>query len=138
MHGNDIGSIVREALNEAGCDSSLIDDLDPRATVEISLKDAPTIYIGYENDEENSVMIWSSLCDYHESVVRAGAPRFLEELMKGVSFAVSEQLVFREAGGELQISAKIRPSVLENPADMAGAIQEFFDALVQFTDIAKQ
>jgi len=58
--------------------------------------------------------------------------------MKGVSFAVSEQLAFREAGGELQISAKIRPSVLENPADMAGAIQEFFDALVQFTDIAKQ
>ncbi|MDN7934723.1 hypothetical protein QZM52_25940 [Burkholderia metallica] len=138
MHGNDIGSIVREALNEAGCDSSLIDDLDPRATVEISLKDAPTIYIGYKNDEESSIMIWSSLCDYHESVVRAGAPRFLEELMKGVSFAVNEQLVFREADGELQISAEIRPSVLEKPADMAGAIQEFFDALVQFTDIAKQ
>jgi len=138
MQGNDIGSIVRDALNEAGCDSSLIDDLDPRATVEISLKDAPTMYIGYKTDDEDSVMIWSSLCDYHESVVRAGAPRFLEELMKGVSFAVNEQLIFREAAGELQISAEIRPGVLQNAAEMASAIQEFFDALVQFVDIAKQ
>ncbi|MBR8313143.1 hypothetical protein KDW36_08010 [Burkholderia dolosa] len=138
MQGNDIGTIVRAALNEAGCDSNLIDDLDPRATVEIALKDTPTIYIGYKNDDESSVMIWSSLCDYHESVVRAGAYRFLEELMKGVSFAVGEQLMFREVAGELQISAEIRPDLLESPPEMAAAIQEFFDALVQFVEIAKQ
>ncbi|WP_223296963.1 hypothetical protein [Burkholderia dolosa] len=125
-------------MNEAGCDSNLIDDLDPRATVEIALKDTPTIYIGYKNDDESSVMIWSSLCDYHESVVRAGSQRFLEELMKGVSFSVSEQLVFREAAGELQVSAEIRPDVLESPVEMASAIQEFFDSLVQFVEIAKQ
>ncbi|MFH5255810.1 hypothetical protein ACGTRS_31715 [Burkholderia semiarida] len=138
MYDNDIGAVVRAALCEAGCDASLIGDLDPRATVEISLKDAPTIFVGYRNEDETDVMIWAAVCDYHDSLIESCGARFLEEVMKGVSFGTSHQLIIREVSGELQISAQLREDVLRSSEEMANAIQEFFDVLVTFVDVTKR
>ncbi|KVO87682.1 hypothetical protein WL21_04680 [Burkholderia ubonensis] len=138
MYQNDIGTLVKDALCEAGCDAGLIGNLDQRATVEIAMKDAPTIYIGYKDESEQGVMIWAAVCEYSENLVRLRADRFLEILMSGISFGVNHQLLFREAEGELQISAEFLPETLQDSAKMADAIQEFFDVLVAFVDVSKQ
>ena len=130
-----LADLVKEALLQTGCNPELIQQLDSHATVQIDLNEAPSIYIGNLNDH---VVIWSDLCEFHQSIVRHCADALLEELMTGFQYGRNQQLVLRESEGQLQIYSDLIEESLSDPIVMAKAINEFFECQTRIVEIIRQ
>jgi len=135
MHNQTLAELVKDALLETGCDPSLIQKLDQHATVQIELNDSPSLYIG-KTDER--VVIWSDLCDFHESIVRHSSESLLQEIMLGFPYGLNQQIVLRESEGRLQLYSNISEEFLENAQRMSEAINAFFERQTRFLEIIRQ
>lgn len=135
MHQHNLGEFVRKALLHTGCDPTLIKDLDSHATVQIELTDSPTIYVG---TVEDFIVIWSDLCDYHDSIITHYATPLLKEIMAGFPYSRTNHLVLRDCDGKLQIYADIAAQHLEETEAMARAINGFFECQERFIDLLRQ
>ncbi|MBB3211524.1 hypothetical protein FHW67_000772 [Herbaspirillum sp. Sphag1AN] len=135
MNNQTLAELVKDALLETGCDPSLIQKLDQHATVQIELNDSPSLYIG-KTDER--VVIWSDLCDFHESIVRHSSEPLLQEIMLGFPYGLNQQIVLRESEGRLQLYSNISEEFLENAQRMSEAINAFFERQTRFLEIIRQ
>lgn len=135
MNNQTLAELVKDALLETGCDPSLIQKLDQHATVQIELNDSPSLYIG---KTEERVVIWSDLCDFHESIVRHSSEPLLQEIMLGFPYGLNQQIVLRESEGRLQLYSNISEEFLENAQRMSEAINAFFERQTRFLEIIRQ
>lgn len=135
MHNQTLAELVKDALLETGCDPALIQQLDQHATVQIELNDSPSLYIG---KTEERVVIWSDLCDFHESIVRHSSEPLLQEIMRGFPYGLNQQIVLRESEGRLQLYSNISEEFLENGQRMSEAINAFFERQTRFLEIIRQ
>jgi len=135
MHNLSLAELVKAALLQTGCDPALIQQIDQHATVQIELNDSPSLYIGKVDDR---VVIWSDLCDYHESIVRHCSEQLLQELMLGFPYGQNQQIVLRESEGKLQVYSDFSNECLEDAATMAEAINAFFERQTRFLEIIRQ
>ncbi|SRR5450830_1630749 len=130
-----LAEIVKDALLHCGCNPALIQQLDSHATVQIDLTDGPALYIG-KLDEH--VVIWSDLCDFHESIVQHFAESLLLEVMAGFPYGRNAQLVLRESEGSLQIYCDVIEECLSDVGMMAEAIDAFFERQKRILEIIRQ
>jgi len=135
MNLDRFGEFVKNALIKIGCDPTAISELDPHQTIEIALDGMPSMFVGVN---EKNIMIWSNVCEYHESLMRVRADELLEAVMDGIQFGVNQQLMLRENSGYLQIWANVSDAYLENDELMGKALEEFFERHARFTEIVKQ
>jgi hypothetical protein len=130
-----LADLVKDALLKTGCNPDLIQQLDRHSTVQIDLNDGPSIYIG--NLDEH-VVIWSDLCDFHESIVRHCSEALLNEIMSGFSYGRNQQLVLRESERKLQIYSDVIDECLMDSAVMAEAINAFFERQTCILEILRR
>jgi len=135
MHLHSLEELVREALVSTGCDPQLIRPFDSHATIRIDLDDAPPLFIGRL---EERVVIWSDLCEFHDSIVRLQAEALLRELMGGFPYGANQQLVLRESEGQLQVYKDLAGDCLADAERMAEAINAFFQSLLRLLEIVRQ
>jgi hypothetical protein len=130
-----LAELVKDALLRTGCNPDLIQDLDSHATVQIDLNDGPSLYIGDQNEH---VVIWSDLCDFHDSIVRHCSEALLQEIMLGFPYGRSQQLILRESEGKLQIYSDVTDECINDAAVMAEAIDAFFERQTRMLEIIRQ
>jgi len=135
MREHCLTEIVKDALLKTGCNPGLIQDLDQHATVQIDLNDAPSIYIGTVNDD---VIIWSDLCEFHDSIVRQYSEALLQEIMNGFTYGRGQQMVIRESEGLLQMYCNLDESCLSDTSMMANAINAFFESQTRIVEIIRK
>lgn len=130
-----LGELVKLALLHTGCDPALIRELDHHATVQIDLSDGPALFVG---NLEERVVIWSDLCEFHDSIVRLRSQALLQELMAGFPYSANKQLVLRESEGQLQVYADVAAACLTDVDAMAEAINAFFESQTRLLEIIRQ
>ena len=135
MRNLNLAKLVKEALLKTGCEPSLIQPLDEHATVQIELSDSPPLYIGKVDDR---VVIWSNLCDFHDSLMTHCSKLFLDEIMEGFSYGKNGQIILRQSEGQLQLYSDFSEECLQDPVVMSEAINAFFERQTRFLEIIRQ
>lgn len=134
MHQLSLGELVKQALLHTGCDPALIRQLDHHATVQIDLTDGPALFVG---NMDERVVIWSDLCEFHDSIVQLRSAALLQELMAGFPYSANKQLVLRESEGQLQAYADVADECLADVDMMAAAINAFFERQTRLLEIIR-
>ncbi|MGL5758788.1 SPI-1 type III secretion system chaperone SpaK [Plesiomonas sp.] len=132
MYIPDIRLLIQDALTLCGCDPSLIGELDSHSTIELELRDMPSIYVAFESDE---VLLWSRLAEYNEAVLNQRAGDILLALIRGCGYARSGQLQLVKANGFLELKVVVHPEHLMDGERFAVALNGYFDDLGQFSEI---
>ncbi|TWC66613.1 hypothetical protein [Herbaspirillum sp. SJZ099] len=127
--------LVRKTLVESGCNPALIRPLDPGATVEITLKDGPPLFI---TCLEEQVMLWSDLCEFHVSLVRLRSEALQQEVMTPFPYSASKQLALRESEGNLQLYTDLDDIDLSDTKDLGQALEAFLTRQLRLLDIIRQ
>lgn len=135
MHKNNLGELVKGALLFSGCEPGLIKDMDNHSTVQIQLENMPSMYVGLIDDK---TVIWSDLCEFHESIITYHSDNLLREIMIGFVYSESGQLCIRESNGQLQLCVYLSDVYLESAESMAEAINAFFESQSRVTEIVRQ
>lgn len=135
MIKNNLGELVKNALLHSGCEAGLIKDLDNHTTVQIQLKNMPSMFVGTVDDR---TVIWSDLCDFHESIITYHSENLLREIMGGFICSENGQLGIRESNGQLQLCAYMADAYLRRPNAMAEAINAFFESQSRVIEIVRQ
>ena len=135
MRTDNLSDFVKNALIYAGCHPSKIENFESYSTVKIDLKDAASIYIG---NSENSVVIWSDLCEFNESIVRQLSSHNIKELIDIFTYAKNEILRLRECEGKLQIYLEIKDEHIDEPEILASIINIFFERQSRLMHLIRQ
>ncbi|PRP70988.1 type III secretion system chaperone SpaK [Chromobacterium amazonense] len=130
MYTLDIAQLVRSALEESGCDSSKVGDLDCHSTIELEMNELPSIYITTQNED---VWLWSFIGNHCDTLIAQRGGELLQELMQGCSFARGEQLQLAEQDGSLALKALVHSDYLVNGSSFSAALNGFLEALERFT-----
>jgi type III secretion system chaperone len=131
MYVPDISLLVQDALKLCGCDPSLIGELDSHSTIELDLRDMPSIYVTLQNDE---VWLWSRLAEYNEMALGQRAGDILFALIRGCDYARGGQLQLAETDGFLELKAMVHPDHLLDAERFSEALNGYFDDLEQFSE----
>ncbi|WP_440029666.1 SPI-1 type III secretion system chaperone SpaK [Chromobacterium amazonense] len=130
MYTLDTAQLVRAALDESGCDPSLVGELDSHSTIALELDELPSICISTQNDE---VWLWSLIGDHSDVVIAQRGGELLQALMQGCAFARGGQLQLAEQDGSLALKALVHSDYLGDGRRFSDALNGFFDALVRFS-----
>lgn len=130
MYTLDIAQLVRAALEESGCDPSLVGELDSHSTIALDLHELPSIYISTQDDE---VWLWSLIGDHSDAVIAQRGGELLQALMQGCAFARGGQLQLAEQDGSLALKALVHADYLGDGSRFSDALNGFFDALERFS-----
>ncbi|MEN3029784.1 SPI-1 type III secretion system chaperone SpaK [Chromobacterium amazonense] len=130
MYTPDIAQLVRAALEESGCDPSLVGELDSHSTIALDLHELPSIYISILDDE---VWLWSLIGDYSDAVINQRGGELLAALMQGCGFARGGQLQLAVQDGSLALKALVHPDYLSSGNRFSEALNGFFDSLERFS-----
>ncbi|PPT90445.1 hypothetical protein [Xanthomonas theicola] len=135
MHQLSFSEIIKQALLGAGCDPALIQQLDDHATVQIDLDGCPPMFVG---DLDGRTMIWSDLCEFHDSIVRLRSEALLREIMAEFRYSANRQSALRESEGQLQAYAELVGECLDSADAMGEAINAFFLLQQRLLEIVRQ
>lgn len=130
MQTLDIAQLVRAALDESGCDPTLIGELDNHSTISLDLNELPSIQISVTDDD---VWLWSVLCDFNGAVIEQRGGRMLTALMDGCSFARGGQLQLAAQDDSLLLKVLVHPDYLTNGRAFAEVLNGFFERLEDFS-----
>lgn len=131
----DIASLLKAALQEIGCDPSLIGDIDSHSTIALDFHDRPSIYVSRQDDD---VWLWGRLGEYHESSFDQQAPVLLKGLMQGYPFIHGEHPSLVINDGYVELKALLRIDHLEDARKFAEALSGFFECIYEFSELLKK
>ncbi|AUH51338.1 type III secretion system chaperone SpaK [Chromobacterium sp. ATCC 53434] len=129
MFALDIAQLVRSALQESGCDPSLLGELDGHSTIALDLHDLPSIHVAADGDE---VWLWARLTEHGDEALAQRAPELLNALLDGCGYARGGQLQLARADGALELKALLDPASLADGKRFSEALNGFFDSLERF------
>ncbi|WP_175743430.1 SPI-1 type III secretion system chaperone SpaK [Burkholderia ambifaria] len=129
MYALDIVQLVRAALEESGCDPTLVGALDRHSAVVLDLHDLPSIYISAQDED---VWLWSLIGEYGDTVVAQRGGTLLQALMDGCAFARGGQLQLAVQDGSLALKGLVHPDYLSDGRRFSAALNGFFDSLERF------
>ncbi|AXF77642.1 hypothetical protein LU631_00915 [Erwinia tracheiphila] len=125
----DIVTLLREMLNDAGLDDIIDSDLSNHSTISLNMKDdIPTINIKTEGDE---VWVWARVGEYTPSTLA-----YCSEGVFSVMFNFNEdffhlgQPCLYPVDGHLELRALVKESFLES-SDLFGEVLEHFLNVLQ-------
>jgi len=130
----DIVSLVRVALIESGCDESLLEDFDAHSTISLDFENSPSLLISMVDD---SVWIWSKICEAHDTLLHHSASAILEKIMSGCQFSITGQLQLTQNDGYLELRGMVHPGYLESSQRFADALDEFFSHQEDFLGLIR-
>ncbi|MBP4049421.1 SPI-1 type III secretion system chaperone SpaK [Chromobacterium violaceum] len=126
MFKQDIAQLVRSALQESGCDPSLLGALDNHSTIALDLHDLPSIHVAAQDDD---VWLWATLTEHGDAAVAQRAPELLALLMQDCGYAQGGRLQLALNEGALELRALVRSDRLEDGRAFSDALHGFFDSL---------
>ncbi|TFZ48687.1 SPI-1 type III secretion system chaperone SpaK [Serratia proteamaculans] len=132
MYTLDISQLTHSALEESGCDPSVIAKLDNHSTIALDLNNLPAIHISVEDDDD--VWLWSLLGENSEELVKVRSTELLQELMQGCHFARSTQFQLATQDSELVLKVLIHPKYLTDGVVFSEALNGFFEQLERFCE----
>ncbi|AXE31998.1 type III secretion system chaperone SpaK [Chromobacterium phragmitis] len=127
----DIAQLVRSALQESGCDPSLLGALDNHSTIALDLHDLPSIHVAAQDDD---VWLWARLTEHGDAAAAQRAPELLAALLQDCGYARGGKLQLALNEGALELRALVRPALLEDGRAFSEALQGFFDSLERFCE----
>lgn len=130
MHTIDIAQLVCAALEESGCEQSMIGKLDSHSTIVLDLQDLPSIHISVLDDED--IWLWAHLGGHSETLLNQRGTELLRALLQGSHFARSGQLQLAVQDGEFILKALVHPNYLQDGRVFSEALNGFFDELDLF------
>lgn len=122
MHFN-IADLVKNALIDVGCNSSMIGNLDGHSTIALDFRDLPSIYI---TSSEEGVWVWSRLAECNESLLRHRAYELLNVLMTPFDFSLNGFPCLAKGEGYLEFKALIKEDSLLDRSRFTNALISFF------------
>lgn len=131
----DIASLLRAALQEIGCDPSLIGNIDDHSTIALDFHDRPSIYISRQNDD---VWLWGRLGEHHENSLNQQAPALLKALMQGYAFIHGEHPSLVINDGYVELKALLHVDFLSDARKFAEALGSFFECIYEFSELLKK
>ncbi|KVT72950.1 SPI-1 type III secretion system chaperone SpaK [Burkholderia ubonensis] len=129
MYALDIVQLVRAALEESGCDPTLVGALDSHSTILLDLRDLPSIHISAQDED---VWLWSLIAEHGDAVVAQCGGTLLHALMDGCAFARGGQLQLVVQDGSLALKGLVHPDYLGDGRRFSEALNGFFNSLERF------
>lgn len=129
MYAFDIAQLVRSALEDNGCDPSIISDIDSHSTIVLDLYELPSIHISVQSDD---VWIWAELGEYNDAVLNQRAASLLKSLLEGCQFSRCRQYQLGIQDGSLLLELLVHSDYLRDGSTFSEALNGFYGQLEHF------
>ncbi|WP_433739471.1 Invasion protein B family [Pseudomonas putida] len=122
MRPMDIADLLRQALRSSGCVDSQIGHFDSHSTIEMQMKDLPSINVGNVDGE---VWVWAAVMAIGPQQLGRSAEQLLQILLQGCPWSRSGQLHLCEVEGQLELRLMCNEQALSDAASFAQALDHF-------------
>lgn len=130
----DLADLLREALRHSGCVDSQIGHFDSHSTIEMQMKDLPSINVGHVDGE---VWVWASITQMMPAYLGRSAAALLQILLQGCPWSRSGQLHLCEAQGQLELRLMCNDQALGEASHFAQAIDHFVAVVEELCGILR-
>ena len=134
MHDLNIADLLREALVLSGCNDQQIGQFDGHSTIELELRDLPSLNIVVEDGE---VWCWSNLGPLN-SVARAHfALPLLSFLLEGFAYARTGQMQLLVTDDLLEVRVLLSAKALVAAEQLAEAMDSYVERLLALREVLR-
>ena len=130
----DLADLLREALRHSGCVDSQIGHFDSHSTIEMQMKDLPSINVGHVDGE---VWVWASITHMMPAYLGRSAAALLQILLQGCPWSRSGQLHLCEVEGQLELRLMCNDHALSDASQFAQAIDHFVAVVEELCGILR-
>ncbi|WP_230350800.1 hypothetical protein [Lelliottia sp. WAP21] len=129
MYQIELVKILKEALDNLGCDPSIITDIDHHSTIELTFDASPTLLISRVDD---NVIVWCQLVPVNPNLLIQCAPNIIEYLVAEYEWAANAQLNLVAGPEYYELRAILNPEFLEDGIKFSLALESFFELIQGF------
>lgn len=131
----DIADLLREALRHSGCVDSQIGHFDSHSTIEMRMKDLPSINVGIVDGD---TWVWAAVMEVAPLQLGRCATELLRILLQGCPWSRSGQLHLCEVEGQLELRLLCNERALSDAQDFAQALDHFVAVVEELCAILRQ